>query len=344
MFGTLRTLLALNVVLLHIFNIPNLGNSSVSVFFLLSGFLMTLIMKEKYNYNLSGFKFFWINRILRLYPIYYVIIILTVILLILFPEARTHPKSYLPNSFSEWIPNLTLIYPDFFPYRFTPRLSTPTWALTNELFFYFLISLGISKTPKRTILWLLISIGYFILTYHYFNLPKYRYGAIFAASLPFAMGSTLYWFIKKHPIKFNSIYPGIIIYMTFIANSILSSSFNSGFKEISIYINLLLGLIMVYYFFNLKLNFHFKKYDDYLGNYSYPIYISHYAALIIYQFTFGFGLIKNSFKLEFSALIPYFFVLISLSFLVVHFIDKKVVRLKKNLKPRVQNTTLNKKH
>ena len=113
MFGTLRTLLALNVVLLHIFNIPNLGNSSVSVFFLLSGFLMTLIMKEKYNYNLSGFKFFWINRILRLYPIYYVIIILTVILLILFPEARTHPKSYLPNSFSEWIPNLTLIYPDF---------------------------------------------------------------------------------------------------------------------------------------------------------------------------------------------------------------------------------------
>ena len=101
MFGIFRTFLAVNVILLHIFNVPTLGNYSVFAFFILSGFLMTLVVNENYGFSISGFSKFWINRFLRLYPVYLTIIFITFLLLffnkgILITE---HPKLYLPTSF-----------------------------------------------------------------------------------------------------------------------------------------------------------------------------------------------------------------------------------------------------
>ena len=199
MFGILRVFLAINVVLLHIFNVPYLGNYSVSFFFILSGFLMTYIMHEKYGFDFNGFKFFWINRFLRLYPVYLIVIALTAFIFILFPGSNLteYPILYLPKGISEWLANITMIYPKILPYKFTPILSPSSWALTNELCFYLLIAFGISKTKIRTILWLILSIAYFIGTYLYYDIASYRYGAIPAASLPFAIGACLYWVNKK---------------------------------------------------------------------------------------------------------------------------------------------------
>ena len=91
MFGILRTVLAINVVLLHIFSVPVFGNYSVSFFFLLSGFLMTHICKETYGYTFIGFKLFWLNRFLRLYPIYYIIILITILALLVYPNVIRQP-------------------------------------------------------------------------------------------------------------------------------------------------------------------------------------------------------------------------------------------------------------
>ena len=55
MFGIFRTFLAVNVILLHIFNVPTLGNYSVFAFFILSGFLMTLVVNENYDFQLVDF-------------------------------------------------------------------------------------------------------------------------------------------------------------------------------------------------------------------------------------------------------------------------------------------------
>lgn len=137
MFGILRTLLAINVVLLHIFNVPTLGNYSVSFFFLLSGFLMTLIMHESYGFSFKGFKIFWLNRILRLYPTYLVILGITIVAIFVFPLVIRHPDLYMPNRIIEWASNITMIYPNVVPHRIEPRLVPPSWALTNELLFNF---------------------------------------------------------------------------------------------------------------------------------------------------------------------------------------------------------------
>jgi peptidoglycan/LPS O-acetylase OafA/YrhL len=96
----LRAIGALSVVLGHIeliksdFSIPNLlhlsfykntsGHFGVILFFVLSGFLITyLLMEEKKKFQTISIKRFYLRRILRIWPIYYLTLIL---LLFVFPN------------------------------------------------------------------------------------------------------------------------------------------------------------------------------------------------------------------------------------------------------------------
>lgn len=333
MFGILRTLLALNVVLLHIFNVHTIGNYSVSFFFLLSGFLMTLIMQETYGYSLKGFKIFWVNRFLRLYPIYWLFAIFTIILIIIFPEITGRdPLIKIPNSSIEWMANITMIFPKIVPHRFNPILLPAAWALTNELLFYFLISLGISKTAKRTIIWLLLSLGYYIGTYLFYDLDTYRYSAIFASSLPFALGALLYWLIKIKPLRKVRIEYIVLLYIGFLANAYFKYKFRIELREISIYFNMIVAFFMVYMLFHLKLSKRWRKWDYYIGMYSYPIYLSHYLVAILYIALIGYGVYNTKLKMDFVALPIYVALLFFICFLVVLFIDKRINNIKNRIK------------
>ena len=79
--GVLRVLLALFVVLDHfrsysIFDFPG-GVFAVKVFFIISGFYMTMILNNKYV-GKGSYSLFLSNRFLRLYPIYWVVLGLTI--------------------------------------------------------------------------------------------------------------------------------------------------------------------------------------------------------------------------------------------------------------------------
>ena len=77
--GIYRFLLALNVVIFHLLGVPAIGPFAVFSFFVLSGFLMTLIMKETYGYSLSGLSKYAMNRFLRLFPSYWVLLLITIL-------------------------------------------------------------------------------------------------------------------------------------------------------------------------------------------------------------------------------------------------------------------------
>lgn len=72
MFGTYRTLLAVMVIFLHLGGMPVIGGYAVFGFYILSGYLMTLIMHKNYGYTRDGVARYAINRFLRIYPIYWV--------------------------------------------------------------------------------------------------------------------------------------------------------------------------------------------------------------------------------------------------------------------------------
>lgn len=77
--GVFRLILALTVIITHTHSLWGftLGNPVIAVrtFFIISGFYMSLVLNEKYSSHLL----FWRNRFLKIYPVYWVTLILTVL-------------------------------------------------------------------------------------------------------------------------------------------------------------------------------------------------------------------------------------------------------------------------
>jgi peptidoglycan/LPS O-acetylase OafA/YrhL len=75
--GLVRILLAAAVVTDHVgrgrFMV---GGNAVSAFFVISGFYMSLVLRSKYPANRSGRIAFWKSRIVRLYPSYWIVLLL----------------------------------------------------------------------------------------------------------------------------------------------------------------------------------------------------------------------------------------------------------------------------
>ncbi|MEJ1355170.1 MAG: hypothetical protein RPU39_10845 [Candidatus Sedimenticola sp. (ex Thyasira tokunagai)] len=191
MFGTYRTLLALMVVALHLGGIPKVGAYAVFGFYCLSGYLMTLIMHSNYGYTLPGISKYAVNRALRIFPLYWVSILFSAVLIWQLGSnfiSSYHPAIYMPGNASELSKNLMI----FFPFMDVPRLTPPAWALTVELFFYILIGAGISKNKGITLIWFVFSVLYHIGAL-FFDLGwSHRYYTIAAASLPFSTGALIF--------------------------------------------------------------------------------------------------------------------------------------------------------
>lgn len=189
--GFLRFVLASVVVLQHVGAVPSIGHHAVFFFFVISGYLMTLVAQETYGYGMRGLSRFWANRALRLYPAYFLTLLVTVALIAVWgPPGSFRGSMSLPQDALHWAENLTMIYPSLFPIEVTPRLSPATWALTIELFYYAAISLGASRSRGLSWLWFALSVAYFVVTLH--RSYSWHYYAIPAGSLPFASGALIY--------------------------------------------------------------------------------------------------------------------------------------------------------
>jgi len=92
--GTLRLLLAFAVVIGHSAPIPGLpllgAGLAVKVFFVVSGLYMALILSEKYEAQPHGRWLFYSNRFLRIFPLYWVVLGLDMLVGGVWPEAATN--------------------------------------------------------------------------------------------------------------------------------------------------------------------------------------------------------------------------------------------------------------
>lgn len=80
--GLIRLLLALAVLVGHSWPIRGLSfvtpSFAVSIFFAISGFYMALVLNSKYEASPRGTRLFWSNRVLRLFPTYWAVLLLTI--------------------------------------------------------------------------------------------------------------------------------------------------------------------------------------------------------------------------------------------------------------------------
>lgn len=168
----LRFFATIGVAFFHYSHISNslifrLGWTGVNLFFVLSGFLIGgAIIDEYTRKNQFSFSRFYKNRVLRIYPIYILATILTVIFNTLFLKLITFNLIDLIKQFSI---NL-LFLQTYIPYFFSGNIinnyyvAGGTWSLAIEWFFYlicplvliFLLKITNKNFKKVTVYFLLI--------------------------------------------------------------------------------------------------------------------------------------------------------------------------------------------
>lgn len=134
-----RAIAALMVVIAHIeldkqsfqlklipyVNLLNFGKVGVSVFFALSGFLITyLLLEERKNFNKISFKDFYMRRILRIWPLYFLVVIIG---FFIYPRGASSQALVLSIFF---LPNLA------FTLKLLPGIFDPIWSIGTEEQFY----------------------------------------------------------------------------------------------------------------------------------------------------------------------------------------------------------------
>lgn len=301
----LRALCFLSVLLFHCeINGFQLGWAGVIVFFTISGFLITEILINS-KQSQSYFKNFYIRRILRIFPIYYIVIVGVIFIFIVY-------KKSIPNNLIYQITytqNMTWIFTNHVS-DLQPMLAH-TWTLAIEEQFYlvfpFMIWLIPTKhIPKLCALLIIFGISFRILMV-LLNNDTAAAILLFSQIDTLALGAALTCYkkdlIKSKIITFlfrNSIVIGlcgivsIIIYIS-VNNGINFLSAYYLFNNTSSYLShpftaqiyffvalLSVGLIRKCYsnanLFNKILS---NKVLIHLGKISYGLYLYHWVILVI---------------------------------------------------------------
>jgi peptidoglycan/LPS O-acetylase OafA/YrhL len=297
--GALRGFLALTVVLLHIplmtknqhlpyFNdwaIFNKGYNAVWGFFTLSGFLIiNLLYQEKQKTSTVNVKDFYTRRILRIYPVYYVVL--------LFGLAYYH--FILPQFGIKFETNYTVgeaflwcvaFLPNVFFSLFDPGgILSILWSIGIEEQFYLMIA-PISKfikSNKFTIILASFTVLYFIL---YFNpytefFRRYRFMYFY-----FSMGGLMAILHSQQKINFL-IFPKLLRLALYVAfglyffTNVFEFS-NEAFKHA---FSMILFALFILNISNEKEYIVSNKFVNYLGEISYGIYMYHMIALNLIVF------------------------------------------------------------
>jgi peptidoglycan/LPS O-acetylase OafA/YrhL len=327
--GIIRCLLALSVLIAHsgsIFGFKLVGSQvAVQSFFIISGFYMSLILHEKYTGANGSYRLFITNRLLRIFPLYWLVLGLILVLSLakFFYSGDIH-YTYLGIYFNYGdsmdiaslglviFANLFIFLQDLVMFLgvniqtghlfFTPDFQTTdpalyrflfipqAWTLALELMFYAIAPFILKKSLKFIIVLIIFSLLIrSILFMMGYNQDPWTYRFFPSEILFFLLGNISYRIFKKiRDQKIDRLYLKLIY--AFILCFVLFYSF----------INFP-GLIYIYYTcFFIALPFVFLysqkwKTDAYIGELSYPVYISHLFIFSVISFLrlpvpFGAGL------------------------------------------------------
>lgn len=355
--GTIRLLLAISVVIAHSSPIFGQrlwgGELAVELFFIISGFYMALILNEKYNTS-DKTVVFYKNRFLKLFPIYWTILVLslslfTVTYLVL---NKGGVLEYIINNlsnlgfFSIYIlfSNLFLIGEDLLMFLgfngdtiiFTKSFSDTqipfhkfiivpqSWTLSLEIMFYLIAPFIARKSIKLLLILFSISvlIKLSLWSIGYINDP-WSYRFILSELSFFFIGMIIY---KVYKLDFYSkIINNKSLFFLSLISFFLSGYFYYEFKIILEFNDIDIFKYIIYFLFILFLPLFFvqtknNKIDKYIGELSYPVYIVHIFVIMIVS------KIDNDTNLSLLAI----FGSISFSMLLNKFIQEKVEKTRIN--------------
>ena len=295
------------------------GYLGVNLFFIISGFVISLSIK-----NRSSIKFL-ISRVSRLYPVYWICVLLTFIVIILFGTQK------YTADFIQFLLNLTM----FQNYISVENIDGVYWTLFVEMKFYiFIIGLYLIlnkvkqiKFDNLILIWTLLSVIYvFLNELYFFKIINYFF--ILNWSSYFIAGMTFYQVYKN---RLTLKYSLIIIISLFISLyhgisriDSLEIALNTSFSPYIIGIIITLFYLLMLLVSNNKLNKINSSKLTKLGMLTYPLYLIHQKiGLIIFN---NIGNYLNKYLLVISTII----FMIILSFIMSEFYEPRAVNFLKS--------------
>lgn len=306
-FGIFRLLLSCGVVLAHVNSSSYyyIGMHAVFVFYLLSGYVVTYAFVEQYSALTSGLSKFYINRLIRIYPLYWVALIFSVVMLSYYPQLGLKMDSRLyyvypfdsPGALANWFHNLTLtntvgISGDLL----NPALVPPSWSVGCELVYWFMLPALIYFRRLRlcvlvfAVLW---TLSFLIIQPDGGAWFKTWYRSPLSGLLPFMLG--VYMFYARQHMAIKKPYlSGVAIIAIYYAYLMYGPFSGVGMQLEGFYLSLLPGVLMVYYLSCIdskKLPRRLVAVDKLLGNMAYGVLLFHQqVASLLYLYTPGITL------------------------------------------------------
>jgi len=286
---------------------------AVWAFFVLSGYLMTHVLKQKYGFSPCGVAAYAFNRLLRIFPGYYVALSIGVLTLVV---ARCHgveftrtlnPEFYLPGGLG-WLNPLTLL--SVFPRNGLPVAVSNALAL--EVTAYLLMPLLAASKPAAFMALIFSAIHAAHLGFDLDSFAE-RYSTFMPCMLAFSWGS-----LTRH---YDSCLAAVRAPVMSVALWMIHGGAWVCFPywpwTYGLYVSLLLSSWVVTSLFGQKSG----GVDRLFGDLSYPVYLLHSIAgawlLPIFDNQRSFGLFVTAFA-----------VTLLLSALVVRLIEKPLQVIK----------------
>jgi peptidoglycan/LPS O-acetylase OafA/YrhL len=201
-FGAYRWLLACSVVLTHLG--PFNGAIAVQAFFILSGYTAAWILDNRYLNLNHGLAKFYLNRALRIYPQYWLVVLLVIPITLRFPliAFRIDGVMTMPTHLGQWLINI-FCFGAASQLGFTSDqlLVPPVWSLAVELQWWCVMPLVMRYRSFR---FLFLTAAFLYLCFVEMVtlatqqwIPFVGFFAALSGMFLFAFGLLLYWRKKR---------------------------------------------------------------------------------------------------------------------------------------------------
>jgi len=363
--GILRFILALTVIIAH--SEPLYGFvfiekvMAVQSFYIISGFYMAFILNEKYV-GPGSYRIFITNRTLRLYPAYWFILCMTIIafftlrlagfpypirfyikyfhlleikslIYILFTNIFIIGQDAL--SFLKLVPSDggLVIRPNFLnaspaPGIYLLSLVPQAWTMSLELLFYAIAPFLVRKETYKlsVIIFLSLLLRFYMFDKGFDHDPwTYRF---FPTELAFFLSGAVSYRIY---IKLKDIKPGErLLSSVFLATVALTALYQfippvkEGWLNLNQWSYYLVLVVSIPFIFMHSRN---KRFDNFLGELSYPMYISH--ILVFYVTTYYFSTSAQA-RYHTVKYLGSILLTILFSFLMLRFLIKPIEKYRQN--------------